>query len=135
MPYVYSTATNDGTYCLYNKAPAGANAPRVVKKSVTIKGGHGRAVYNNGGNFGMVHTPYGVATAVSDEDLQFLLENKSFQRHVEAGFMTYDKAKTPDAEKKAKSMTQKDGSHPLTAKDFQKSDYSEDSLEVLKVKK
>lgn len=135
MPYVYSTATNDGTYCLYKKSPTGANAPRVIQKSVTIKGGHGRATPFQNSNFGMVHTPYGVATSVSDEDLQFLLENKSFQRHVEAGFMTYDKASKPDAEKKAKSMAQKDGSSPMSLKDFEDSEYSEDKLKIIKAKK
>lgn len=135
MPYVYSTATCDAKYCSYVKTPAGANGPRMIEKSVYIKGGHGVASTFKNSNFGMVHTPYGVATCVSDEDLEFLLENPGFKSAVDGGFMTYDKATKPDAEKKAKNMKQKDGSAPMTPNDLDRSEYSEPGAEIYKAKK
>lgn len=135
MPYVYSTATCDAKYCAYAKTPAGASGPRRIEKSVYIKGGHGVASAFKNSNFGMVHTPYGVATCVSDEDLDFLLNNQGFKSAVEKGFMTYDKATKPDPEKKAKNLKSKDGAAPMTPKDLDRSDYSEQGSEIYKAKK
>lgn len=135
MPYVYSTATCDAKYCAYVPTPAGAHGPRTIEKSVYIKGGHGVASTFKNSNLGMVHTPYGVATCLSDEDLEFLLNNSGFKAAVDGGFITYDKASKPDAEKKAKSMAQKDGSSPMTPKDLDRSAYSEPGSEIYKAKK
>lgn len=132
MQYVYSTATCPISYVKYKTAPknekidirgAGAGHNEVLK-SVTIKGGHGV-------NTKILVTPKGVVTQVSDEDMDFLLENESFQKHVKAGYMSYDKKKI-DPEKKARNMAEKDGSSPLTEKDFEKSENDYGDLRVYK---
>lgn len=116
MPYVYSTATCDGSYVEYKPDSSRGHGHSEIIKKVTIKGGHGVATKN-------FVTPKGVMTKVTDEELEFLLKNKSFQRHVKAGFMAYDKSKV-DPEKKAIDMAPGDNSRPLTPKDFEKSENS-----------
>jgi hypothetical protein len=129
MPYVYSTSTCAGTYVEYQKTPPiseNKSSPgynRAVRK-VTINGGHGVATKH-------LFTPKGVVTQVSDDDLEFLLKNSSFQRHVAAGFLTYDKKKV-EPEKKSASMAEKDGSAPLTPKDFEKGDLSDETIPTFK---
>lgn len=132
MPYVYSTITSGTTYCDYGP-PNNSAGHSVARKRVTIKGGHGVASQVRGPLIGQVYTPYGVATEVSDADLEFLLANKSFQRHMAAGFITVDKKKV-DVEKRAAGMAQKDGSAPVTLKDFEESEDSEPGLRILKAK-
>ena len=105
MPYIYSTATNDGYYCNYDNG--GGDLP-VLKKKVLVKGGATR------GGKGLI-TPLGVRTEVSEEDLAFLEANPAFQRHKSAGFITvFKSAKDPD--KIAKDMTSHDGSSPQMVK-------------------
>ncbi len=116
MYYVYSTATCSGTYCLYGP-PKKSEGHAVAKKKVIIKGGHKVATPYRAHNNIAVHTPMGVVTSVSDEDMQFLLQNKSFQRHVAAGFLSYDK-KNVAPEVKIKNMAPEDGSSPLTPADY-----------------
>ncbi len=129
MPYVYSTATCAGTYVEYQKSPPiseNKSSPgynRALRK-VTINGGHGVATKH-------LFTPKGVVTQVSDDDLEFLLKNSSFQRHVAAGFLTYDKKKV-EPEKKVQNMALKDGSAPLTPEDFEKGENSDDTTKVFK---
>ena len=126
MPYVYSTITNSTFYTQYRKT--NANALGVIEKKVLIKGGHGVAVPKT------IMTPWGVPTEVSDADLEFLLQNEAFQRHMKAGFITVDK-KEVKAEKKAVDMNLKDGSQPLTPKDFDKSQNSDENTKIYKTKK
>jgi len=76
-------------------------------------------------------TPKGVVTQVSDDDLEFLLQNKSFQRHMKAGFLTYDKKKI-EPERKSANMAQKDGSAPMTPKDFEPGDLGDESTPTFK---
>lgn len=116
MFYVYSTATCSGTYCLYDPASK-RSGHNVAKKKVTIKGGHKVATpYRNFNNIA-VHTSIGVVTSVSDEDMEFLLLNKKFQKHVAEKWLCYDK-KNVAPEVKAKNMATDDGSTPLTPKDY-----------------
>lgn len=129
MYYVYSTATCSGTYCEYQENGSADLAvvkrkPNGQKMQVTIRGGHGVKPYN-------LLTPYGIMTPVSDEDMAWLKENPAFKRHMAAGFITYDKKKV-DPAKKAANMSQKDGSAPLTPKEFEESQYSSDSSRVYK---
>jgi hypothetical protein len=131
MFYVYSTATCPIDYVVYRKNTS--NDLGVIEKHpngkpmrVSIKGGHGLANKN-------IVTPRGVATQVSDEDMQLLLDDKLFQRHMKAGFMSYDK-KNVDPEKKAASMEDKDGSAPLTPQDFEESDNSTNDNKIYKKK-
>lgn len=111
MPYVYSTATNDGYYCDYEEG--GADLP-TLKRKILIKGGANR------GGKGLI-TPLGVGTRVTDEELEFLEKHEAFNRHKKRGFLTVVKAKkAPDADKVAKDMTEKDASAPLTADDYKR---------------
>ena len=129
MYYVFSTGTCSGTYVEYQKVPdisENKSSPgynRAIRK-VTINGGHGVATKH-------LFTPKGVVTQVSDDDMQFLLGNSSFRRHVDAGFITYDKKKV-DQEKKIQNMAQKDGSAPLTPADFEKGENGDETTKVFK---
>ncbi len=126
MPYVYSTITNSTTYCEYRKtAPESLG---VIQKKVIIQGGHGVAIPKT------IMTPRGVPTEVSDADLEFLLQNSAFQRHMKAGFVSVDK-KEVKPEKKITDMNLKDGSQPLTPKDFDKSENSDENTKIYKTKK
>lgn len=131
MFYVYSTATCPISYVSYQgnsshdlgviqKRPDGS------KMAVTINGGHGVASKN-------LITPKGVVTEVSDEDMDFLLNDRLFKKHMEAGFMSYDK-KEVSPEKKAKDMAEKDGSAPLVPSDFEEADISSKETKVYKKK-
>lgn len=127
MPYVYSTATCGTSYVKYesvlstDRSSAGFN--RILKK-VIINGGNGIANKH-------LFTPIGVVTFVSEDDLEFLLQDQNFKRHVDAGFISYDKKKI-DPEKKAKNMKDKDGSFPLTPKNFEKGQNDSDDLRIYK---
>ena len=123
--YIYSTATCSAFYCTYHKTNE-KDLGRIAKK-VEIKGGHGVATQKT------CITPRGVVTAVNDEDMEFLLQNLSFQKHVKAGFLSYDK-KEVAPEKKVKDMAQKDGSAPITPQDFVESDSSTSDIKVYKKK-
>lgn len=103
MPYVYSTASNSAKYCAYDTSqPAGA--PALLIKEVLIQGGA------NIGAKGL-QTPLGVATHVSDEDLEFLMNNPAFKRHVAKGHLIVSSNKK-DANKVAADMTPTDNSAP-----------------------
>ncbi len=108
MPYVYSTLTNGNEYAEYE--PGGADIP-VLKKKVEIKGGA------NVANKKSLITPLGVATRVSDEDLEFLKNHPEFQRHMKAGYISIGKTNA-DPEKFASNMKGPDESAPLTPADF-----------------
>ena len=114
MQYVYSTATCSAFYCLYDTSTPG---PAVIKKKVEIKGGHNLNAAHDPKNKNNIYTPIGVVTAVSDEDLDFLLQNPTFNRHVKLGFLSVDSKKV-NPEKKVRDMEQKDGSAPLTPADY-----------------
>lgn len=128
MNYVYSTATCAIAYVKYQPPIDSENANRAssgynkVLKRVVINGGHGV-------NTKHLFTPSGVVTQVSDEDMEFLLQDENFKRHVKAGYMSYDKKKV-DPAKKAANMADKDGSSPLTPKDFEKSENEDGDLRV-----
>ena|SRR5271163_2039709 len=129
--YVYSTATNAGSYCEYETNKDSNVA--VLKKfangkpmKVTINGGHGLANKH-------LFTPKGVMTKVEDYEMDFLLNNPAFKRHMERGFITYDK-KNIDPAKKSANMAQKDGSAPLTPSDYVESEHSEPGYKIYKPK-
>ena len=84
MPHVFSTITNPVSYVEYEGTDTGRNRP--IKRSVTIKGGHGVAEARN------LVTPYGVATQVTEDELAFLEANPAFQRHKARGFLTVRKS-------------------------------------------
>lgn len=110
--YVYSTITNPTNYIEY--ATNSSHDLPVVLKKVLIQGGH--LVSNK-----HFVTPIGVMTVVSDEDMEMLKNNDAFKRHIAKGFITFQKKKT-DPEKMARNMAEKDGSSPLTPKDYEKAE-------------
>ena len=131
MYYVYSTATCSGTYAVYEQNSSKdlgiiKKRPDGTKIAIVINGGHGVA------NKHFV-TPRGVVTKVSDEDMEILLADQGFQRHMKAGFLSYEK-KEVAPEKKAESMAQKDGSAPLTPADFEEGEASSKETKVYKKK-
>ena len=127
MNYVYSTLTNSNCFVKY--APkTDANALSRIVERVEIKGGHG--LKNPKG----MDTPRGVVTIVTDEQLKILEQCPSFNRQVEAGFITVDSKKV-DAEVRAAEMAAGDRSSPITADNFEESDESTDETRIFKTKK
>ena len=108
MPYVYSTATSANEYAEWVKN----GDQQTIQRIVRVEGGHG--VMNK--NF---LTPLGVATEVSEDDLQFLLNHDQFKIHMKNGFMSVDKKKV-ETEKAVANMKLKDGSAPVTPADYAK---------------
>lgn len=119
MPFVYSTLTCDNIFPVY-APPLDARAMPLIQHKITIKGGHGIKRQNE------LVTPMGVRTEVSESDLALLMKDLNFKNQIAAGFIIVDDKKV-SAEKKASDMQQKDGSAPLTPKDFEKSDISSET--------
>lgn len=126
MPYVYSTGTNDTAYVDHKPDPDKNRGYSEIIRQVIIKGGHGRATKH-------LVTPKGVVTKVTEDELEFLLKNDSFQRHMKNGFISYENKKV-EPEKKAADMAQADGSAPLTPKDFTESENSTPENRIYKGK-
>ena len=60
-------------------------------------------------------TPRGVATRVTDEELEFLESLDAFKRHRDRGFLKVDKSnKEKDIASVVVDMQKKDGSAPIT---------------------
>lgn len=111
MPIIFSTLTCDNEYVGY-RATQGDVAIR--EHSVVIKGGA------NAINTRTLITPLGVATTVSDADLEFLESNVSFLEHKRNGYLTVDAVKDPrDADLAAAGMEGRDDSAPLTDQDYE----------------
>lgn len=107
MPYVYSTLSNDQDYAVYVKAPNGVH---VKEGNVYV---HGKANVQ-GKN---LVTPKGVATSVTDEQLELLMANPVFKIHMDKGHISVS-SKEVDANKVAADLTKKDKSAQATAADF-----------------
>jgi len=105
--YVFSTLANDQTYTNWLKG--GGDVP-VKGHAVHIKGGTG--VANN-----RLVTPLGVATEISDFDLEELQKNPSFKDHEKNGYIVV-RAKKAETEKVASDMNLKDESAPMTHTDY-----------------
>jgi hypothetical protein len=123
MPFhVYSTGTNSTLYREYENRGDGTKIP-VVRKQLLIKGGAGLARKQG------LLTPLGVKTEVSDSDMEWLNANRSFQRHVESGFIKVMKQNI-DPEKAAADMASRDKSAPLVPQDFKDGDEPKTNSEV-----
>lgn len=126
MNYVYSTLTCDNAFAVY--APKNdARALSVIKRKILIKGGHG--VKNHRG----IDTPRGVVTQVTDEELEILEANYSFQKQKKLGYLVVERREVAPA-KVAEDMNPKDASAPLTPADFQEGDVSTPEAKVYKKK-
>ena len=124
MPFVYSTTTCDGTYVEYRPDPDKGRGHSEAIRKVTIKGGHGVATKH-------LITPKGVVTEVTADEMEWLLKDASFQRHIKAGHITYDNTRI-EPEKRAADMAEGDGAAPLTPKDFTESETSTKESRVYK---
>jgi hypothetical protein len=110
--YVYSTVSTNVSFVLWSE-PRPNRYPSMLRK-VNILGGANVA---QGGHNKGLWTPKGVATPVSDADLEFLNADAKFQEMVRKGFMSigFDER---DADKAAGDMCAKDKSAPKTPADF-----------------
>lgn len=106
--YIYSTATQDNNYTAYEAERI--DGMNVISKQVLIKGGAGLMSKH-------FVTPQGVATKVSDEDLEFLKSHIGFQDHLKAGFVKIDSRKM-DIEKAIGDMNKRDRSAPIVPQDL-----------------
>lgn len=113
MPYVASTMTSDVNYNLYSVKP---NGPHVNLRSILVKGQAGVAQKERSGR---LWTPEGTMNFVSDEDLEHLKKDGTFQTHLKNGAVKIIGAKTT-IEKAAKDMSKDKAAGPLTPKDFEK---------------
>jgi hypothetical protein len=124
MNYVFSTATCGTDYHIY--ADSGNRDVAIVKKKISIAGGHGLANKN-------LVTAKGVMTAISDEDLALLEKDVHFQNHVKAGFVCVEKRKA-EPEKVAANMEDRDGSAPVIPKNFESGEHSDSGMKTYKIK-
>ena len=109
MPYVFSTLTADQAYTIWEKG--GGDLP-VGRSICVIKGGA------NVANKHFV-TRRGVATQVTDAQLEALNKCDAYLRHKKAGYITEDKQPV-EVDRAVANMNPRDGSAPLTDKDFTK---------------
>ena len=105
MNHIYSTLTNDMLYTTWDKRE-GLNFNE-INKQIFIKGGTGVATKH-------LVTEFGIKTEVSDEDLEHLESNPTFQLHKANGFIKILKRKV-EPEKAIVDMSLQDESRPLTA--------------------
>lgn len=88
-----------------------------IARSVTVKGGAGVMQRQLSGVYGASRgAPDGVATDMSDEDAEFLLNHKLFKQHQERGFVRVINL-TRDPNTEAQKMSKDDGSRPRNAAD------------------
>lgn len=105
--YVYSTLTADNNYTVYEKG--GADLP-VEAGSVLIRGGSNVADRR-------LHTPRGVVTKISAEQLKALRSNEVFKLHERNGYVTISDKKE-DPEVVAADLTTRSPDAPLVDEDF-----------------
>lgn len=106
--WIYSTLTGDQQYTVWVKG--GGDLP-VAQQVVHIRGGHGLANKN-------LVTLNGVATRVTDQQLEALNKCGQFLRHKERGFIVVSRDEVAP-EKVASNMEGRDKSAPLTPQDFE----------------
>lgn len=114
MPhYVYSTHTNNTDYVEYLKSTSAPHS--IVKKRITINGGHGMC------NKVLV-TPQGVVTRIDkDEDMDWLNNLPSFIKDIERGYIRVSKSKQESEKIVKKDMATRDGSAPIIPTDYRPS--------------
>ena len=104
--FIFSTLASDVAYT--NHAQGGGDLP-IELPPVVIKGGAGVA------NDRLV-TPRGVATRVTEEQVEYLRQNEIFKLHEKNGFvMVSESAGDPDTV--AADMTGRDNSAPIVPQD------------------
>lgn len=109
--FILSTMTNDQEFRLYRKAAPG-RAP-VDDGAILVKGKAGLPNKH-------LWTPRGVATAVTDEQLSKLRDDKVFQRLEANGWFTVQNTDPRDADEIAKDQAEGDGAKQLTKAEIDK---------------
>ena len=109
--YVFSTLASDVAYT--NHEQGGADMP-IDLPPVVVKGGAG--VMND-----RLVTPRGVATAVTEEQVEYLRANPVFKLHEKNGFVMVSET-NGDPDKVAADMTGRDISAPVVPQDNLASD-------------
>lgn len=115
MPLVYSTMTGDNVYAEY-EPPSESGGANVMKRGILIRGGANVAELNtiiNGHNM----TPVGRKNEVTQDELEFLLKEPTFQTQMKAGFLKIVE-RDIKVEKAVEDMEKKDASAPITESDY-----------------
>lgn len=107
---VFSTLTTDVRFVKYSEHRTNT-VPRALF-SVVIKGGANNPIRKT------LVTPRGVATVLSDKEMEMLIANKKFQGMVDKGFMSIG-SDPSDADRAAAHMEPKDSIAPKTEKTMQ----------------
>jgi hypothetical protein len=109
MPFIVSTLSNTQEYTLWsveNNVGAQVARPATASHKVVVKGGANVR--------GALHTPEGVLTEVTEDDLAMLRNNRVFQIHEKNGYIKV-MARKADPEKVAeKDLEERDESAPLS---------------------
>lgn len=129
MPHVISSLANAQAFHLYETLKpdqlAAGMTPQILK-TVHVAGGAGIADRN-------LHTPHGVVTTVTDEDLATLREIHAFKDFEKNGFITVEEGNgsAPAADKFASAMDTDKGSQPRSPAHYQvKNENSPEALSV-----
>lgn len=103
--FVYCTLTNDHAYTNF-KPQDNPGQPLEIESQVIIKGGANLAT-------SQLITPLGARTEVSDDQLEALEKNSTFQKHKSQGFIKVTHHKE-DADEAVHDMQAKDAAAPKT---------------------
>lgn len=108
MPYVVSTLTNSQEYANYIKPPSDGikvARPATQSQAVVIKGGANVQ--------GVIRTPEGVLTQITEEQAKFLGDHPVFQRHQKRGYVKIVTREVNPDKVAAKDLEARDESAPL----------------------
>lgn len=112
--YVYSTLSTSMTYATYaGHATAENDMPTIISR-IEIKGGAGVAR----AGVDRVHTPRGVVTEVTAEQIRELMTNDLFKRHLKNKFISVDEVEVHPEVQVGKGMEQRDNSAQIVPQDF-----------------
>jgi hypothetical protein len=108
--YVFSTMSESVAYTFFDEEAVN-HAHHIKKRQIVIQGGANKADK-------FLRTPQGVATKVTDEQLELLLAHPVFLMHQKNGFISVEKNKVlkPDITKEIKNLEKKDKSAPIDEK-------------------
>jgi hypothetical protein len=115
MHYITSTMAADVTYHLYSNISDSRNGVPKIKRSVLIRGKSGVADK-------VLITPMGVRTVVSDEDMELLNNDITFNTHRKNGYITVESSDRNTEVVVADGMKTRDDSAPITPEDFAEDD-------------
>jgi hypothetical protein len=109
--FVHSTLTQSRKYHQWSRPADPHMSPEIIGTPVTIRGGANVATFPDS-RYGR-HTPSGIATEVSEEQMDYLNGCPMFKKHMDKGFITVTTSKE-SPEKVARDLEKRDGSAPLT---------------------